>query len=200
MLSEIHSKTFLLAPVILHVVHAAKNSCIEKWIKLNVIVVPVRSYCWTACNSPKPLIAPGMAAISQQACFISSSVKISLLSLRASRDNFESCFTTVAQGSGRLVRSVIVLSREWPARYQQIVRQIKWLYTWVEFFWKEDSLIIQVNQDYHVNTVRIKHKPLTVRLTSRYLVSSPTFCGGSCSMYNLWSSSAKPNMPTMIVA
>ena len=59
-------------------------------MKLNVIVLPVRPKCCTACKSPKPFIASGVAAILGHVAFISSTLKNSLLSLRASNDNFES--------------------------------------------------------------------------------------------------------------
>ena len=54
-------------------------------------------------------MASGVAAISGQAAVISSRVKISLLLLRASSDNLESCSIILLQGSGRSVRLVILL-------------------------------------------------------------------------------------------
>ena len=83
-------------------------------MKLNVIVVPVRPLCCTACKSPKPFIAPGVLAISEQAFSMSLKVKIScsLFLLKASSDNFASYLTIFAQGSGRSFRLLMVLSRE----------------------------------------------------------------------------------------
>ena len=63
----------------------------EKCKKLNVVIVPVRPKCSTACRRPKPLMAPGTAVISGQAALISSKVKINLSSLRASNDNLDNC-------------------------------------------------------------------------------------------------------------
>ena len=65
----------------------------EKCKKLNVIVVPVSPKCFMAWRRPKPFMASGIAVISGQAAVISSSVKTSLLSFKASSDNFDSCRT-----------------------------------------------------------------------------------------------------------
>ena len=67
--------------------------------KLNVVVVPMRSKCPIACRRPKPLIAPGISAMSGQTDLISSRVKTNLLSLRVSSDNHDS----LLHGSGRSV-------------------------------------------------------------------------------------------------
>jgi len=94
-----------------------------------VKIVPVRPLCCTACKSPKPFIAQVVFAISGQAFSMSLKVKTSLFLLKASSDNFTSCLTILAQGSGRSFRLLMVLSRERyrPAleSHQQTLRQLK---------------------------------------------------------------------------
>ena len=108
---------------------AAKYSWIEKCRKLNVVAVPVRPRCSTACRRPKPLMAPGIAVISGQAALISSELNINLSSLRASSDNFDSCWIILLYGSGRsvsfgnLVNSVMLPWRGWRCVWQDVGRQ-----------------------------------------------------------------------------
>ena len=61
---------------------------------------------------------------------------------------------------------------------------------------KVNSLFVQINQNHH----GMKHRPLIVRLLSRYLVSSLTACGNACVMKFTLSVSVKPKMSTLSVA
>ena len=149
----------------------------DKCTKLNVIALPVKLKCSIAWSSPKPFIAPGMVVISGQAASISFWEKINSLLLSDSSDNFESWFTILLQGSGKLPKSGIMFAKELPnlARFPQIVRKMKRSYKSVEFFGRMWPLLYK-----KTNTAMlkgIKHKLLILKWESRYWVSSLIFSG-----------------------